>query len=636
MSWLKSTISKVQEKAEVIKNSQTLQKLQERTKRLGKSGAAKDAAELEAQLESKAKAAKSSAAIAELHKGWLQQLAAKDCYACDAVSRDLTFKEVLLKSRALELSVETILLESSLRDSFATEDDRPADSESPAGVLSAILSQTLLAPQDLWSKILKWGIAAAASSSQDASRSTWLSSAITAMKMDWQEEMLLSERKELALRSEFLRQEIKAGEGDPSDEVQRNRVASSVELLQTVLAVQKNLAAAKERRQEMLGTRTSQLSLIAEQVQSRIVSLQSSAQLSGQNFKQLEGELQQSQESIQLQLEHMGETRKSIDKEVEELEERKRQLRAELDEVSAKLDDARTRQRQQMERCDKERAELDAVKSNYKQQLETEESALHGAEEEHSVVKQAGELVQETDRMIHSALETQLTELSKKQQQFQEHIREVLQEHLKLEMDGLQKLKEAVSRHTSSESKAESDSSSLEKNLADGSANMEAFASICAELTEKPDAALQEGLEQLKAAYAELCRLVHPEGKPPAAETQTPAASAAPPAKEPAAADAPPAASSSAGAETAPSSDSTPAAAAAAPADPPAPPSPGSAAAAAAAAAIKKEVQELQMDSSGIDSEPLGEAAAAPAPAAEAPAAPAGEAASEEAAASPS
>lgn len=66
-----------------------------------------------------------------------------------------------------------------------------------------------------------------------------------------------------------------------------------------------------------------------------------------------EGELNQSQESLKMQLTHLDEVRAQIDKEIEDLDEKKRQLRIELDDVSRQLDEARMKQKQHMEKSDK-------------------------------------------------------------------------------------------------------------------------------------------------------------------------------------------------------------------------------------------------------------------------------------------
>eukprot|EP00929_Paragymnodinium_shiwhaense_P015423 TRINITY_DN12350_c0_g3_i3.p1 TRINITY_DN12350_c0_g3~~TRINITY_DN12350_c0_g3_i3.p1 ORF type:complete len:741 (+),score=250.66 TRINITY_DN12350_c0_g3_i3:107-2329(+) len=460
MSWLRNTISKVREKGEALKDSEALRNLKEKTSNVVSNAAqqvkkAKDAvkgsgpgsaSELQAQLEQKARITKSPPALVELHRTWAQCLAGKEGYKSDEADRLLSFKEVLLRSKALELTIETIAADPALRLCYA-EPPAGDDKTSPVAALYAVLSRTLSCPVGLWSEMLRTSL------SDDGFLCTthieWVTGAICAMKADWQQEALYSERRELALRAEYLRQELKQPDaavaakpdGDAptasssstaaaEDERHCKRVQLSSELLRTYQAVRKNLEEAQAHRQQVLSTRESDLALIAEQISSAIVGLQSSSQSSSERQKHLESELQQSHDSFQTQLQVMSQTRETIDKELEELEVKKRELRMELDEVSRKLDEARTRQREHMENCDKQRQELDSVKSNLKMNLNSQGAVAKNAEHEQAIVAKAKELVRETEAAVKSSLGSQMEELGKKQTQFNEHFQHLMTEHL--------------------------------------------------------------------------------------------------------------------------------------------------------------------------------------------------------------
>ncbi|CAK0809588.1 unnamed protein product [Prorocentrum cordatum] len=300
-----------------------------RARRLA-TGRGASSVELEAQLEKKARETKTAAGIQAMHKDWLQQIAAKESKASsEAKERELSFKELLLQSRAIEISIEVLAVDAALREQYAAP-PAPEDKDSPVATLYELLSKTLSCPQAHWAEVLR--LAMGADGPLLDGHVAWVVGVVSAMKADWHEEALLSERRELALRAELLRQEINAIEGpaegaSPDDERCRRRVASSAELLQTYQAVRRNLEEAQSHRHDLFEEREKDLGLIVEQLQAHIVGLQSTASASTARHKHLEVELKQSQDSIQSQLQHMDDVRVQIDQELEQLEERKKQLR---------------------------------------------------------------------------------------------------------------------------------------------------------------------------------------------------------------------------------------------------------------------------------------------------------------------
>lgn len=441
-SWIKSAVSKVRESGEALKQSETLRKLQEKTSsvvasaasQVGKvkqvvKGRAASAIELEAQLEQKAKNTRALPTLADLHKGWLLQLSTPS--GIKEGDRELTFKEILLQSRALEFTVEIIASDPALKKAYQ-QPPLPDDKSSPASAFYELLTRTLACPPPLWTELLKVALGDTAAGENHVN---WLVSVISATKSDWHEEGLYAERKELALKAEYLRQEIKQLESqctvDALDEPHRKRVALSNDLLQTYQAVRLNLDEAQSLRKEVQSTRSSDLALIIEQVQAYMVTLQSAAQSSTDRHKHLEGELQQSHDSIQVQLQQMNEVRAQIDKEIEDLEKRKRELRMELDEVSRQLDESRSKQRLHMEKCDKQRRELDSLRGGFKGQIEAETAIISHAESEKFVIERTKELLEQAEATVQQSLGSQLEDLKRKHAQFEDNFRGLLAEHLR-------------------------------------------------------------------------------------------------------------------------------------------------------------------------------------------------------------
>jgi len=152
-------------------------------------------------------------------------------------------------------------------------------------------------PPAEWAGIIKVAMSGGLPGEQQVN---WLCSVISSMKCDWNEEVLNNERKDLALRAEYLKQEIKQLEGNADEQLDK-RTALSAELLETYSSVRRNLEDAQVHRREVQTARASDLKLLSEQIQAHIAGLESSSSSSTAQQKHLEGELNQSQDSIKLQ-----------------------------------------------------------------------------------------------------------------------------------------------------------------------------------------------------------------------------------------------------------------------------------------------------------------------------------------------
>lgn len=429
------------EKFEALRQNPALVGLKERAaeqvsklRQRGAGGAAQGAAELEAQLEKAAGATKAAPALVELHRQWVAQCAAgKEGAFDDGDGRLLCFREVLLRSRALELTVEAVATDAALCRLYAD-----SGGEEPLGptALQTLLSKTLACPAELWSDVFR--AAVAVDGELCGAHGAWLTGVVASVKADWQEEALGRERRELALQAEYLRQELQrpeaAGEpgGVPEAAAERGqrRVALSADLLRTYGAVRENLEEARARRQKVALTREADLGLIAEQVQAHLVVLHGAAERSAGDHRQLEGEMAASQESIKQQLQTISDKRAEIDSELAALEARKLALKMELDQVSRELDEARMHQRQHMEGTDVQRQELEKVKTEFQHKISVEVSAVQAAEGERLVVERARGLVSSADAAVQQLLGAQVAEMKKKQAQFDSHFQELLKDHI--------------------------------------------------------------------------------------------------------------------------------------------------------------------------------------------------------------
>jgi len=105
----------------------------------------------------------------------------------------------------------------------------------------------------------------------------------------------------------------------------------------------------------------------------------------------------------------------------------------ELDKCCAELDQAKDEQRKHMAKVDKHRSELDNLKAGFKQKIQAETSVANEADKQKSLTERVMQLVRDTDAVVQSALGSQIDELTKKQQQFDIHFKEILEEHLNYE-----------------------------------------------------------------------------------------------------------------------------------------------------------------------------------------------------------
>ncbi|CAE7363310.1 HSL1 [Symbiodinium natans] len=365
-----------------------------------------------------------------MHKSWVQSIIAasnKEGPRVVSGEHELGFKEMFLQSRALEHSIEVIVSEPSLREHYM-DPPTPDDKTSAVACLYELLSKTLAFPAAQWQGLLR---VAMSGGLPGEDQTAWITTAITAMKMDWSEEVLYSERKELALRAEFLKQELKQLETGGTDEQNRKRVDTSSHLLRTYDAVRQNLQTSQAQRDEVRHLREQDLQGLQQQIQARMAGLQSFAESCTSQQKDLEGELNQSQDGIKLQLQHMDEVRAGIDKEIDELDERKRQLRIELDTVSRQLDEARMKQKQHMENCDRQRAEFYNTKSALKEKLDAASADGAAKAKEKELLDQTRQLIEETGSALQQTVREQTEDLKQKQAEFQSHFKLLLLDHLR-------------------------------------------------------------------------------------------------------------------------------------------------------------------------------------------------------------
>ncbi|CAE7861706.1 HSL1, partial [Symbiodinium necroappetens] len=391
----------------------------------------------------------------------------------------------------------------------------PDDKTSAIACLYELFSKTLAFPAPQWQGLLRVAMTGGLPREEQAA---WLTTAITAMKADWSEEVLYTERKELALRAEFLKQELKQLEATDAEEATKKRIDTSAQLLRTYDAVRQNLQTSQAQRDEVRHLREQELLTLQQQIQARMVGLQSFADSCTSQQRDLEGELNQSQDSIKLQLEHMDEVRAGIDKEIDELDERKRQLRIELDTVSRQLDEARMKQKQHMESCDRQRAEFYHTKAALKEKLDAANTDGAVKAKEKELLDQTRQLIEETSVALQATVREQTEELQQKQAEFQSHFKLLLLDHLRYAEGRAKDLQAEAQKAAASQ-----DPGAKEAARAAAQGAADALDELCKDIDFLGDSSVKAQLENLRVAHSATLALLGA----PASAASAPAAAAA-------------------------------------------------------------------------------------------------------------
>eukprot|EP00452_MALV-II_sp_L67-6_P000181 gene181-177_t len=357
-----------------------------------------------------------------------------------AKPRYLTFKQVFLKSRALELSLEVILSDPWMRKRFGPP--HQGDTSSHAFYLYSLLQNSLSCPVEIWSSLLRSAVDAEMLSDYHI---RWLSRIFAkVLKLDWMDEVFHGERKDMAVRAEHLRNDIRGVKAalpslsDADIEKQhRKKVGASRELVELYKGLRRNMEDALRHRQTTLAARDQSVTVLLGEMDEYKEDLSGNQVSTSAKRKELQEKLDQAATTLKTDLESMDAEREAIDKEIEELETSKAALKLEIEDVTQKLLGARTKQREFMTLQDSKRRVLYTEKDDFKQKISESEQTLTECESGREVLLQIQRIVRTTEQQVGSALNKQISELSKKRDQFDQHFVEVLRDHCRYEEDRL-------------------------------------------------------------------------------------------------------------------------------------------------------------------------------------------------------
>jgi len=430
MHWLKGAVSKIRENSGALKEKAS-QVAVEKAHR-----ARRGHADL-SELEHMASVTRSSpAAVADLHSFWLKKLATAEERQPQAGEQVMSFKAMLLKSRALELTFEVIASEPELRQVYL-EPPQPEDLLSPVALAYELVTKTLSCPTGVFTEVFRLACARGTVTGKHIS---WLGDMVTALKLDWEEEELTASRHELQQRVDHLMNELQEAEEEtePGEQVRR-RQAASIGLLQAYAAIRRNFQDWQEHEAAHLVSETSQAE---ERIQSYISELQVAAETNSAQQKLLEGELKQSWDKIMTKLGDTETFSAEINQEVKDLEEQRRSLEAQLEEVMQKLEPAYARRRRHEERCQQERLEFGAQTDELRLKIEAANEAAEAASHEEKAVESMRQLVSSTSASLREMQLKQVDRMRTKQADFDSDVQDFVEEHLKIAEDQCRYLRE--------------------------------------------------------------------------------------------------------------------------------------------------------------------------------------------------
>jgi len=448
MSWWSSTVSNLKQTGAQLKHgtSDLLSKGKEvaqKTKEAAKKqlGRYNDVEDLERALEAKVEGAKTAIQLGEIHREWLLKIAQKDGSTYSYGDKQLNFRQALLKSRALEISVQLICGDRQLRKEYNESPNELIETNNPCHHWYTLLNSLLACPQTVWRGLWQTLMSQEWFSTVHVK---WAATIINLCKHDWEDEVFHAERKELAVHAEQLRTEIRnIKTADPSlseaeqEKRHHRKVHASKEMVHLYKTLRLNMEQAVVHREKHFKHRNAELELMKSQMESHKAELLSTQTSQCEKSKDLQSELEKAAEGIHGQLTTMEGSRKEIDERIEELELTKRNLKMQLEEVTNQLILARGEQRKHMQSVDNARASLQQATVDFKSRITTEEGHIQQAETDKSICDEIQKIIGATETDVTGALEKQISDLSRKREQFDAHFIEVLKDHCRFEIDRL-------------------------------------------------------------------------------------------------------------------------------------------------------------------------------------------------------
>lgn len=385
-------------------------------------------------------AKKGPAEVEEVMRVWVREL--------EKGGRGSGFRNAFLQSRALELILETIAMEPSLRRHFAQ-----AQAWTSFGI-RGLLGQTMDCSEDVWSSIVRCAFGESELISEPLAQLT--AQLVGAVKAGAAADAV-AQRVALSERADALSKELERlceQELGERSSAHARRVGKSGELLGVYRAVAQSIDESVQEESEARRALDDHFAHLDSEAQAYVQALTDPAKGLAQRNKSLQAGLQTSHDDLQAELHRIEDERSEMDKAIEDFEATKRQCREELDNLNTELKATQAEQRRHMQQCDDKHSVLNSIEAEFRAKIRVEDDAIYNFQRERSAIERTLNVVTNVEAKLDKSLNNQVEELLRRQTQFDLHFVEILRDHVAFQDQHLSELEqeaeacaESVAKH---------------------------------------------------------------------------------------------------------------------------------------------------------------------------------------------
>mmetsp|Transcript_74985 Transcript_74985/g.243685 ORF Transcript_74985/g.243685 Transcript_74985/m.243685 type:complete len:841 (+) Transcript_74985:80-2602(+) len=464
-SWLNEAIGRVTEQGgSLVKGG--AQALRQRASQVrARFGGAVSQAELETQLERRAREVTSSPggsvlAREELCATWLRQLHSSASQGGSSSSQ-ATASAKSLRTALLHGAALKPLVAASAADRGA---GRPAyvgagapDSAAVGGIphaggvpaLRALLNVLLGCPEALRAEILDLAFGDAHVFSKQHVQ--WLAEVVNLGLADGTDEGYVAEQRDVTVCIEKLLTELSQLDAEvlnvaPGDfrharQLSFQRVSVSGELLETCLALRQTIEEAQAHHRGASESRCHALGSLSSEAAQQASVLRTSPPGIADHQRALQAQLREAYDVVQAQMQQFDLERIEAERAIAELEGKKLEISRKIEDVNQQLQSAQDGQRQHLQRLDQQRAEVDRAEASFRARIKAEDAAAARATQQQTAAQRTEAMIGRISEAVQAAISGQITELEGKQAQFGGLFKEILRDHISIQIEHAQHIR---------------------------------------------------------------------------------------------------------------------------------------------------------------------------------------------------
>lgn len=357
-------------------------------------GAAYTAAEAAAQIEADARGLSRTGPATEVIQRWLMLLrnVPQPRYPDEGQDADITFRQVFLRSSALEYALDSVARTSELRAhlrqyTLPSPDVWPEERPPPVAFAHAFttLLCVVIGPPEAWLALLG-ALLSSERGPADEPCHAWLLQLTAGLRINWEDASVTDREREVEAMEEAARQGLSAGneaevEASPGNLTpllanlaeQRRTIGTSHRALRLRSTLASDLAVASRRYGERVQERAEAAAAVASVAAERVVVLDAETGRLHKNTEELKRELGLQAQEFQAQLAALEPDTQQLQREIEEVELTQQELQRQVQQLTEKLATLRKRQIETLKQDEALRVELRKVDSTLNSKLAQEE-----------------------------------------------------------------------------------------------------------------------------------------------------------------------------------------------------------------------------------------------------------------------